>query len=123
AGQPFTGLAARVAARQRRNPGDPWMRNELAVEIVLDRDRQLEHDEALIRKAREAGEDLVEQDRLACRAIGSRDVVLRLEDRQEPCGRDTLGKIELLPDDRGDARRAGPADERTRLGAEHAEPL
>ena len=58
-----------------------------------------------------------------CVAVGALDVHLGLDDRHQAVGEHLLGDLELLRDDRGDARVVGEVDDRTLLGAEHAERL
>ena len=60
------------------------------------------------------------QDFLGFGLVRNRDRHFRLDDRHQAVRQDLLADLELLRDDRGDARRIGRVDDRAHLGAEDA---
>ena len=61
-----------------------------------------------------------QQDLIGCGALRALDVHFGLDDRHKPVASTCFADLELLGDDRGDARRVGEIDDRTLLGSEHA---
>ena len=73
-----------------------------------------------LRQSVEPAEQRVAQEGFAAGLVGALDRNLRLDDGHQPVRRDLTGNLELLGDDRRDARLRCAVDHRAHLGAEDA---
>ena len=87
----------------------------------LGRERQLEHHLPAAGSASSASR-IASSRSLGCGAFGALDVHFGLDDRHQAVRQRSVGDLELLRDDRGDAGRVGELDHRAHLGPEHALP-
>ena len=122
-GQLDTGFGTGKATRQSDDAQHAGMIHQRIEQTGLGRQRQFQHHLLVVRQRVERLDQFVEQDRIGFRAFRRLDVHFRLDDRHQPGGENLLTNFKLLLDHGSDAFAVGEVDDRTLLGAEHAQRL
>ena len=118
ASQLLIGLLTGVATGQSHNTENLRIRNEIGVQVIGRRNRQLQHDPGVERQSVDVLTNEVVEPLLRLLLVRGMDVDLRLEDRHQASGADLLTELELLIDDLLDAVLVVIKNDRALLGAE-----
>ena len=118
AGELLICLVLRIAAAEGNDADDVRILHELFVEVVLSRDRDLEHDLGVCRQFCKVLLHETDHDLLRFCLLGTVDVHLGLEDGDEPFAEDLHTDFKLLVDDGFDARLVCLFDDGAHLRAE-----